>query len=214
VTEHIGENAELYPLGLLDDEASRSLELHIAECSSCAERVSQAQGAAAILATTLPAAQPSMALERRLRAAMQPQALRGRRRPNFARLAFAAALVLAFLALGWQTLVLRGRLASQDLALVTLVHSHFNHASTVPESNNPVTAKVLFARDGSWIYIIADKPSGTLHAIGRTKAGTSDLGALSNNGNTATLLVRPTQRIQSIVLRRDNVDVASATLVY
>jgi len=213
VTEHLGEDAELYPLGILDDEAARNVELHVGWCSECAERVAQAQAVATSLAAALPQATPSPALERRLResARTRPSAkLRGSLFP----FALAAAFALAFLGLGLQALVLRERLQSDDVALVTMVHSHFNHVSMSPESANPVAAKILYARDGSWIYIIADKPGGVLHAIAHTASGAADLGALASTGETATLLVHPRDRIPSITLQRAGTDVASARLTY
>jgi anti-sigma factor RsiW len=76
VTEHLREDAELYPLGILDDDATRNVERHIALCSACAERVAQAQAVAASLAAALPLATPSPALLRRVResARLQPSA--------------------------------------------------------------------------------------------------------------------------------------------
>ncbi len=214
MTEHLGEDAELYPLGILDPDAVRKVEHHIALCSACAERVAQAQTAAASLAAALPAAVPSPALKRRLHESIRPRPRAGIRPANLFRFAVAAVIVLTLIGLGWQTLALRGRLATEDLALVTMVHSHFNHVSMAPESENPVAAKILYARDGSWLYIIADKPGGPLHAIASTAAGTADLGLLASAGETATLLVRPRERIRSIILRRAGTNVASATLAY
>ena len=133
---------------------------------------------------------------------------------NLFRFAVAAVIALTLIGLGWQTLMLRGRLATEDLALVTMVHSHFNHVSMAPESANPVAAKILYARDGAWIYIIADKPGASLHAIASTATGTTDLGVLASAGETATLLFRPRDRIRSIILRRGGTTVASATLTY
>lgn len=213
VTEHLGEDAELYPLGILDDGAARNVELHIARCSACAQRVADAQAVAAALAAALPLATPSPALERRLResARSQPAA---KLRVSLFPFAVAAAFALAFLGLGWQALVLRERLQSEDVALVTMVHSHFNHVSMNPESTSPVDAKILYARDGSWIYVIADRPGGVLHAIARTATGSTDLGALASAGETATLLVHPSDRIVSITLQRDGTGVASAKLTY
>jgi hypothetical protein len=213
VTEHLGENAELYPLGILDDDAARDVERHIARCSECAERVAQAELVAASLAAALPLATPSPALESRLRESARPQST-AKPRANLLPFALAAAFALAFLGLGWQTLVLQQRLKTQDVAFVNMVHSHFNHVSMSPESANPVAAKILYARDGSWIYIIADKPNGLLHAVAQTEAGVADLGALGSSGETATLLVHPRVRIRSITLQRGGADVASATLTY
>jgi hypothetical protein len=213
VTEHLGEDAELYPLGILDDDTARNVELHVASCSDCAERVARAQAVAASLAAALPQATPSPALERRLREPARPQP-NAKFRASLFPFALAAAFALAFFGLGWQALVLRERLQSEDVALVTMVHSHFNHVSMSPESTNPVAAKILYARDGSWIYIIADKPGGALHAIARTAASVTDLGALSSTGETASLLVHPRERIRSITLQRAGVNVASAKLAY
>ena len=213
MTEHLGEDAELYPLGILDNDAARNVERHVALCSECAERVGQAQAVAASLAAALPLSTPSPALERRLRESTRPQPT-AIRRVNLVPFALAAAFALAFLGFGWQTLLLQQRLKTQDVALVTMVHSHFNHVSMSPESANPVAAKILYARDGSWIYIIADKPGGSLHAIAQTEAGVADLGALGSSGETATMLVHPRDRIRSITLQRAGTDVASARLTY
>jgi hypothetical protein len=178
--------------------------------------VTQAQLVAASLASALPAVEPSPALHVRLGEAVRPQrGAAGRFAAwNAWSLALAAVFALAFLALGWKTLALRGQLAADDLALVTVVHSHFNHVSMTPQSASPVAAKVLYARDGSWLYIIADKPGGTLHALARTPAGTVDLGVLEGSGETATILVHPSAHVDFLMLQRDGTAVASATLVY
>jgi hypothetical protein len=214
VTEHIGENAELYPLGQLDEDAMRDVERHIALCSECAERVAQAEAVAASLAAALPLATPPPSLERRLRESTQPQFGVRKMPANVLRFAIAAAFVIAFLGFGLQTLLLRQRLGADDVALVAMVHSHFNHVSMSPESGNPVAAKILYARNGSWVYIIADKPDGALHAVGQTAGGVADLGELLSSGETASLLVRPRERIRSIVLQRAGTTVASAKLAY
>jgi hypothetical protein len=214
VTEHLGEDAELYPLGILDDDAARNVERHVTWCSECAERVAQAQSVAASLAAALPVASPSPALERRLRESIRPQVSAAKPRASVFRFALAAVVALVFLGLGWQTLVLQQRLKAEDIALVSMVHSHFNHVSMAPESANPVAAKILYARDGSWLYIIADKPGGSLHAIAETAMGIIDLGTLASSGQTASLLVHPRERIRSITLQRAGTNVASARLAY
>jgi hypothetical protein len=214
VIDHLGEDAELYPLGILDDDAARDIERHIALCSACAQRVEQAQSAAASLAAALPVVSPSPALERRLRESARAQLGAAKASASSFRFALAAAIALIFLGLGWQTFVLHQRLKAEDVALVTMVHSHFNHVSMAPESANPVAAKILYARDGSWIYIIADKPGGSLHAIVEIATGTVDLGALTSTGETASLLVHPRKRIRSVVLQRAGTNVAAARLTY
>jgi hypothetical protein len=212
---HLGEDAELYPLGMLDDSTARNVERHVEICSTCAQRVADAHAVAASLAAALPSGTPSPALERRLLKSARPQRAIGKVHTNAVGFALAAAFALVLLGVGWQQmLVLRERLNTDDVALVTMVHSHFNHVSMIAESANPIAAKILYARDGSWIYVIADKPAGTLHAFANTAGGTVDLGALSDTDETATLFLRPRQRIESIVLRRGDAIVASAKLTY
>jgi Putative zinc-finger len=212
MTQHIGDDAELYALGALDAVESAAVERHIAACSECAARVVDAQGVAASLASALPGAAPSASLDRRIHeVALRPAQFRARS-SSLWQYAVAAVFALAFLGAGFQALRLHGQLADQDVALATVVHSHFNHVSMTPISASSVAAKVLYARDGSWVYVIADHPGGDLHVMSIGAGGRTDLGALHSNGQTASLLIRPVARIQSIVLQRDGVPVATATL--
>ena len=224
MTQHIGDDAELYALGVLDAAESAAVEQHISACAECAARVIDAQGVAASLASALPDVAPSASLDRRIRelastgnvAASNVIPLRpAQSRPRSSSLwqyAVAALLALAFLGTGLQAFHVHGQLADEDLAMATVVHSHFNHVSMSPISNSPVAAKVLYARDGSWVYVIADRPGGELHVVSIGAGGRTDLGALHAIGQTASLLIRPSARIQSIVLQRDGVPVAAATL--
>lgn len=148
--EHLGEDAELYSLGLLDEDAARIVERHIAECSACAERVSQAQGVAASLAAALPAEEPSPALERRLFAAARP---RLERKPFDARVwgAIAAAFVIGLLPSIWYA-ARQAPPSPHTLAAVAMIESHFNHAQFAGAGAPP--AKVIYARDRSWLYVM------------------------------------------------------------
>lgn len=213
--EHLGDEAELYPLGLLDAAEREAVERHVARCAACAERVAKASLVAASLADSLPRTEPPVRLKRRLRAAVSA---RGAAQPRFSwnvqRFALAAAVLLAVLGLGWQTYALRSRVASDDLALVTLINSHFNHVQMTSPSGAPIAAKVLYARDGAWLYVIVQHPTGALHALGSTSAGPIDLGNLQGTSAVASLLARPSARVTSVMLQRDGRDVASAPLVY
>jgi hypothetical protein len=214
VSEHLGDDAELYPLGILDAAAAQHVEEHIATCPSCAERVAQALTVAGSLAAALPAREPSPELGERLRESTTPRTQRRARNRFDLAWALAAALVLALLALGWQNIVLRKHLARQEIALAMLVHSHFNHVSMIAAPGNTIAAKILYARNGSWIYIIVENPSSSLRAVGQTPVGTLDLGTLERSGDIATLLRHPRVRVHSIALKRGNVTLASAVLVY
>jgi anti-sigma factor RsiW len=212
MTQHIGDDAELYALGALDATETAAVERHIATCAECATRVVDAQNVAASLASALPGVRPSASLDRRIRDVASPGAQTRTRFSSLWQYAIAAVFALAFLGAGFQAFRLHGQLADEDFALATVVHSHFNHVSMSPISGSQVAAKVLYARDGSWVYVIADRPGGELHVMSVGAAGGTDLGALHSIGQTASLLIRPAARIQSLVLQRDGVPVAAATL--
>jgi hypothetical protein len=241
---HIGDDAELYALGALDDVSARHVEQHIADCPKCTARVNDALLAAAALAQALPAIAPFAELGRRLSASAADSARTGARRATSTvsrsamrtsartsarssarpstgwfsdrvlRYAVAAALVLALLNAGWQSFRFHREIAVEDVALSTLVHSHFNHVSMTPLVAGPLAAKILYARDGSWIYVIADRPSGALRALGYGAGKALNFGTMPSDGKTATLLVRPRSRVRRIVLERGDVPVAEATLAY
>jgi anti-sigma-K factor RskA len=233
---HIGDDAELYALGALDGVSARRVEQHIADCQECAARVNDALLAAAALAQALPASAPSAELGRRLSASAAAGARTGARRATSTvsrsatrtsartstgwfsdrvlRYAVAAALVLALLNAGWQSFRLHREIAVEDVALATLVHSHFNHVSMTPLVAGPLAAKILYARDGSWIYVIADRPGGALRALGYAAGKALDFGTMPSDGKTATLMVHPRSRVRRIVLERDDAPVAEATLAY
>lgn len=208
--EHLGDEAELFALGALEDAERSAAARHVALCAACRERVAAAELVMASLAAAVPAAEPPASIGRRLRASA-----RGGRPRNAGPFALAATVALAFVGLGSQTLLLSNREAAEDRALATIVSSHFNHVSAVTRGDSGVSAKVLYARDGAWIFVIArTHESGTLHAFARTPTADVDLGALATSGETASLLVRPAKPIGTVVIKRGDTEVATATLNY
>lgn len=211
MSAHLDDDAELYPLGLLDDEERSRVELHIASCEVCARRVQQAEHVALSLASQLSDAAPTAGLRHRISEIAYGSA----RPPAFERrfaVAAAAVVALCVLALGWQTLSFRSHVSEQSTIMAAIVHSHFNHVAMTPRSAAPVSAKILYARDRSWIYIVADKPGGALDATATTPSGKRLLGGLSSAGDSAWLFVRPREKILGVTLQRGGVIVGSAAL--
>lgn len=214
--DHLGDDAELYPLGVLDDDAAREVERHIAGCDECAARVAGAQRAAASLSSTVPAFDPPPVLEKRLRTSVRqgPPAFAGSRRWDPRSLGLAAAFAAALTGLGWQTLNLQHQTSARNHELAAMVHSHFRHVPMTSTLPAPFGAKVLYAPDGSWIFVVVDHPGASLHAVGTGPGGSVDLGALENSGETASLLVRPDTPIDSVELRHGGQVQAEARLIY
>jgi len=140
---HVGENAELYALGMLDASETRALEEHVRICSECERRLGEAEET--VLALERGTREVPLTRDERMSFAT----------PRASRLPLWAAIVAAF-ALGllpslWLS-TQRPAPSPHTLAAVAMIQSHFSHAqfagAGAPE------AKVIYARDRSWLYVM------------------------------------------------------------
>jgi anti-sigma factor RsiW len=224
MNQHLGDDAELYALGALEPAERDAVDAHLTVCAECAQRVGAAEETVAHLASVVPRAEPSPELGARIRAsaAMRrsdkhlPREQAGRAL-RLVWMAVAASLVLA-VALGAalvQSGVLKDQLRADDLALVHVVYGHFQHAPLTRRVPSALAAaKVLYASDGSWLYVVADRPTVDLHLFERVQGVDRDVGTLARRGSLATLFVRAAGRPGWISLRDGSGIVASAQLSY
>jgi Putative zinc-finger len=191
---HIGENAELYALGALDDIERMQVEAHIANCAECLRRLGQAE-------------ETVLGLERETAAVPLPATARAPlfRSPSAARgwigiVAAAAALIVGYLLPHPQP-------ESQTVQLAML-HSHFNHAQFT--GNGPL-AKVLYARDRSWYYVVVEG-SHAYSVDGVNATGTATLGNTRRRDGTSELFVQHSAPFVRIELREGTNVVESAQI--
>jgi hypothetical protein len=106
---------------------------------------------------------------------------------------------------------LRRGLAADDLAFSTIATSHFLHVSFT----GSVPAKVLYARDGTWAYVIVAVPDCRCRVVTRGGGAARDYGVPQRRGTTETLFVRNFGRARSLALidGREAV-MATAALTY
>lgn len=216
---HIPDLAEAYALGLLDDSERAGIDAHVATCDACLRLIGQAEETVAALASALPSHRPSAALTGRLSASLAAPA--GRDRPRFAPahlrafapLATAAVLALALGGSLVQNGQLRGELAQEDHAREHVVHGHFLHVSMTPAHGQSLVAKVLYARDGSWIYVLADRPPNGTHVVAVIDGVERDLGMLTREGAVASLAA-DVAKPSAVSLREGARTLASADLRY
>jgi len=213
MNQHVGDDAELYALGLLEPESRARIDAHLATCDACLRLVGEAEETALQLAALLPVATPSpQSRARLLAAAGEPAPVR----PLAWAGALAAALLLIALGGAWlQMGPARERRHASELAVATLVHSHFLHEAMETRAGaGGLAAKVVYARDGSWFYVLVDRAGGEID-VDATIAGRRWLaGAALREGDTATLLARPPARADSVELSRDGNVLASVRLRY
>ena len=181
---HAGEDAELYALGMLDETQRALIDAHLTVCDECLRRVGEAE-------------ETVLALERRSTATPIPFTRRFRS-PSERRgvsawwlpVAAAAALIVG--------LLLPHSVRRENAALLAMINSHFNHAQ-FGGANGPA-AKVLYARDRSWYYVIVTG-NHRFDVYGIHAGVASDLGTTSAGDGTSQLFVRTATRFDRLELR-------------
>lgn len=177
--EHIGELAELYALGALNDVERAGVDRHVRSCAECAARVGDAER---LVADTIAEREPPAQLDRRVRATLAP-----RRAPALMWAAFAAAIAAAFV-IGLFVQRPQPFEADRDRALVAMVGSHFLHAQFTLLATDAPQAKVIYGRGKPWRFFIAQT---TRAYVVRTQSGVV-LGAMHVSGDAAELFVANT----------------------
>jgi hypothetical protein len=191
---HVGELAELYAAGMLDERERASVEAHVAQCAECLRRVGEAE-------------ETVLALERRFKTS---DAMPSLRRLTLARAPaswWVAPAIAAALLVGW---LLPRPGSPTNPATFAMVHSHFNHAQFTGAAGAP-SAKVLYARDRSWYYVIVDGRH-RLDVYGITGAQATALGTTSPNGNTSALFSPARVPFERVELRNRGTLVETAAI--
>ncbi len=124
-------------------------------------------------------------------------------------LAFAGFRIVEFeAALRGDDIALRG----DETALRLMARMPFVVLELTPQSDLAPKAKLLYARDGSWAYVLIEGNADRLH-VGLTRGGKEqDLGPPVQRGDVASLLVAQPGKAQRVSLRDPSGIVASAAL--
>ncbi len=202
MTVHIGDDAALYALGLLDEHEQERVDEHVATCKACALLLAQAYDDVAVMA----AAQPQLEMPRQrvpLRAAM-------RWRPTVA--ALAAAVVLAFIpsAYLYQENRAMHQAMQADAEAMARVASTPHHVAEF----SGTSANVMYGADGSWYCVVvrgAKKPMDVawMHGGRQTMLGTA-----VPHGNVAILYLPRSHRMDQLALLADDRMVGQARLAF
>ncbi len=221
--QHLGEFAELYALGLLEPEQRAQVDAHVAVCASCARALGAAESTVtALVDAFVEPTEPPVRLGERIAASARAQAPR-RLPPRWtwpapSLLAVAASLIIAAGA-GSGALLEHAadvrQAARESAVLATLANAHFLHTSLTARDPAAPVSKVIYARDGAWMYVVVDSATCRCHVVVRLASGEQDLGDPDARGTTSTLFARTASRPTSVAL----VDAAghvmsAATLAY
>jgi hypothetical protein len=179
---HIDHEAELYALGMLDDEERARIDEHLLTCEPCTVLVGNAEAALAALIDSTQERRPKQ------RRAWWP-------------IAVAAAFALATLGLLGQNVILHGALSSDGSLLATMIDSHFDHAQFQAAGGHEIAAKAIYERHGKWYEILADG-TPAWHVVFVRPDGTRDPAAaeFAHRGAASIVYLAPSTPVRSIEL--------------
>lgn len=194
---HLDDDAELYALGMLENEDRARIEAHLRDCDMCLQRVGRAEATVAAMTESL-AAMPAGTvanLPRARRFALQP-VLR-----QWGALAAALLLAVSTGVLGVQNASLQSAERGRSLVLGAMVRSHFAHAQFATASGTPVDAKVVYERHGRWYSVLAVDPQPGVQVALLRKDGTRILmRPLSQRDGVCSLMLRAPGDVARFVL--------------
>ena len=204
-TPHVGEDAELYALGELDETQRQRVERHVRSCGECARRVGDAESAVLRLVEDQAAALPNAPLPAfRARRAYTPQWIA----------AVAAAFALGLLP--WLLTAHRSAAPQEtgQLAMTAMLNGHFLHAPFAGGPAGAPNAKAIYARDGAWVYVLVAPATGALDVVAVSNGKRSTIGSIPAGSETRGAFFAQTSRPEKVELVENGATIASAPLVY
>lgn len=204
--DHIGELAELYALGDLSVAERERVDRHARECLQCAQRLGEAE-ATLLRLIERDAAEATVTPLRPSRFGSV-----GRSWATFA--AIAAAFLIGLMPWGMQTLHEKGStMEANRQAMSAMLAGHFVHAPLLPLVADAPAGKVIYAREGGWIYVIVAAGSAPLD-IDVVSAGTrTRVASLEASSQTRAAFIRTSGAIQSVELLQGSAPIAQAKIV-
>ncbi len=186
---HVGGDAELYALGVLAEDEREVIAAHLKTCAECSRSVARAERVVVGL--------EGIAWDESPSASRPPAKARVRWLATAAAFAFAVGLGSALVG---ERAYVSSIVSGDNLAIATLANAHFLHSPFIPVSPGAPTAKVMYPRDGSWLYVIVNAAQSDWHLAGDANGTELDLGPLQTRGTTSMLFVRPPRHVEALRL--------------
>ena len=205
MTDHLGELAALYALGALDERELRLADEHLERCDACRRLLAQAEADV----TAMEAARVQFDPPARMVAPSPPQP--SRRTPS-AWLAAVAAVVIALLPSAYlihENAEMHAAIDAQAGAFADIATSAHRVASF-----SGTDARVMYANDGSWYYIVIRGARSGLNVVWPHDGIKTMLGSPTLHGDVASLYLPKSHRMDRLTLERDGRVVGQAQLVF
>lgn len=214
--DHVGESAERYALGDLDDFERGRVERHARECDACAKLLGQAEATVLRLIEGGEVPERLPEPKRRIAFGTSPRT----RAPAWFAAAVAAAFVLGLLPWGIASLRERGTADSasqqqqQQVAMNAMLAGHFAHAPFVSHAAGVPPAKLIFAREGGWLYVIVGPGADPLDIAVVTGGKRTTVASVAPAAVVRSAFIRQPTRVESVELVDRGVPIAVAHVAY
>jgi hypothetical protein len=206
--DHIGELAELYALGDLTAAERERVDMHARDCAQCAQRLGEAETTVLQLIERDAAVDAAVTPLRRVRFGAP-----GRSWGALA--AIAAAFLIGLLPWGVQTLRENGSTSEANRqAMVAMLAGHFLHAPLLPLAAGAPAGKVIYAREGGWLYVIVAPGSTPLDIDIVSNGVRTRASSLAASSQTRASFIRTSAAVQSVELFQGSTPIAQARIVY
>jgi anti-sigma factor RsiW len=208
---HVGEDAELYALGQLDEAELERFEAHVAACDECARRTGEAEATILQLAQAGESGDESPVDDD----LGLPARVRPRRFPAGWIAAVAAAFIVGLLP--W-TLGLGigggGGPTAQQRASDAMLAGHFLHVELTPLASGAPAAKAIYARNGSWLYVLVGPAQRTLGIVLVAGSKRWAIAAVPPSMQTRSVFMDLPRRFDAVELDDGRTPVARAAFAY
>jgi len=98
--------------------------------------------------------------------------------------------------------------------MVAMVSSHFLHAPFVPVTPGAPGAKVVYARDGSWLYVIVAPGSEPLDVIAISGNKRSSVATIPAGSAMRSAYVTPPNKVDTLELDEGGRVLSQARIAY
>jgi anti-sigma factor RsiW len=216
MSDHIGEDAALYALGMLDEVSRRRIDAHVAACDACAAELGEAE----MHVATLAAAEPQHLPPANFAAPSTPQPSRRKPgpRPAWFNAAVAVAAILLFgfapsMYMWEQNRAMHDAMVAQNAAMKQLAAGPFRTASFAAMSDGS-DARVMYSPDGSWYVVLVRGATRALQVAWMHDGQRTMLGTAQPHGDVAMLYLPRSHRMDQLALVDGPTVVAEAQLAY
>jgi len=210
MSAHIGEDAALYALGLLEEHEMRAIDAHLAHCDACARLLAQAEADV----TAIAAAQPQLAAPRWNVSAQEqfaPRATRAWWNTPALSLA-AAAFVIALLPSGFllqENLTMHAAMMENSAAIARVMSTPHRTVAFAGAD-----AHVMYGKDGSWYVVVIRGATAPLRVMWPHDGKQTMLGTAVPRGDVAMLYLPQSHRMQQLTLESDGRVVGRVDLAF